>query len=46
MRKTDKSKMGVVLTDIFKLRRKTQFDLFTEFMNKYKMEVKVIPLCM
>ena len=39
MKKTDKRKIGVVLTDIFKLNRKTQFDLFTEFMNKYKMDL-------
>ena len=42
MKKTYKSKMGVVLTDSFKLRRKIQFDLLTEFMNKYKMDLEDI----
>lgn len=42
MKKTDKLKMGVVLTDTFKLRRKTQFDLFAEFMGKYKMDLDEI----
>ena len=42
MEKSYKKKIGVVLTDTFKLRRKKQFDLFTEFMRKYKMDLDEI----
>lgn len=39
MRKTNKRKLGVVLTNTFKFSSKKQFDLFAEFMRKYKMDL-------
>ena len=39
MKKTNKRKLGVVLTNTFKFSSKKQFDLFADFMRKYKMDL-------
>ena len=39
MEETNKAKLGVVLTDSYKWKRKLQFDVFTEFMNKNDLNI-------